>query len=355
MSVAVTPFCVRDMTRASVHRCTRLVAVVACVLFAGLAAATDAESHRPCERTPMAVMDLYFAPAKPSAPPGGTATIDPVIEKPVANPAEVVARFVERVASEADWGWAPVRPDVSARHIHCAATWLASWARDGALLGVMRSRQAEIKREFDLSGLALAYLKVRGKVEPDDRKLIEGWLVRLADAVAAIHEKQQPRSRRYWIGLAYGAVGLATDSERHWMRARTILNEALGDIGPKGLLKTAIRRKERALHYHVQAVTPLVVLAALAISRGETPYATGDGALHRLVGLVVAAHKDSASFAKLVGTAQQTPAAPGAGWLTVYASRFPERANAEELAVETSHRWLGGDTRVLLKALAPAS
>jgi poly(beta-D-mannuronate) lyase len=230
--------------------------------------------------------------------------------------------------------------------------WIRHWAEAGAWLGTMGTKQAEYQRKWDLAGVSLAYLKVRGFATAADRAVIEPWLRRFADEARTFFD--DPARRRnnhwYWLGLALGAVGTAIDSPRHWVEARAIMADAARDVAADGTLPPELARKERALFYHAFSVMPLVVLARLAEARGEDFYALGGGALDRLVTRTIGGLADPGSFDSLAGTRQERHVRPGAGWYQLYARRRGATAGPI-VAMPAGHRWLGGDVIVLDTAL----
>ena len=236
--------------------------------------------------------------------------------------------------------------------IACALSWLRAWAEGGAYLGKIEGKQSEAQRKWDLAGAALGYLKLKKWASADDRKVIEPWLIKVADAAFAhFDDKTIKRNNHwYWMGLGLGAVGIAAESDAHWQRAKSIMTDASRDITAEGTLPLEMAREGRALYYHAFAVMPLVALAELGASRGEDWYALNDGALHRLVAKTTEGLNDPAIFDTLAGVAQQRPVKPGAGWVSLYDARFmgrlkfrPEQPN--------KHRWLGGQVDVLGKVL----
>lgn len=237
--------------------------------------------------------------------------------------------------------------------IECALTWLRGWAQGGAYLGTVNSKQAEAQRKWDLAGTSLAYVKLRKWATAQDRALIEPWLAKWADAARAVFN--DPGIKRnnhwYWLGLAQMGVALATDDANRWQSAKAIFEDALKDIAPDGTLPLEMAREARALHYHVFATEPLIVMAELAAARGEDWYALKDGALHRLVKTTADGLRDPALFDKLAGIAQQRPVKSGYGWAELYRSRFFDRMR-ERIEQPSGHRYLGGDTDVLIKSAA---
>lgn len=240
--------------------------------------------------------------------------------------------------------------------IACALTWLRGWAQRGAYLGIMSSKQAEAQRKWDLAGTSLAYVKLRKWASADDRAVIEPWLSKWADATrAAFDDTSVKRNNHwYWLGLAQMGVALATDDAKRWQSAKAIFEDALKDITPEGTLPLEMAREGRALHYHVFAVEPLVVMAELAAARGEDWYALDGGALHRLVKTTAQGLADPALFDKLAGVTQQRPVKSGYGWAELYRDHFFERM-PERIEQPTGHRYLGGETDVLMKEAKDAS
>lgn len=236
--------------------------------------------------------------------------------------------------------------------IACALSWLRAWAQGGAYLGKINSKQAEAQRKWDLAGTSLAYVKLRQWAAPEDRAVIEPWLTKWADAARAAFD--DPGIKRnnhwYWLGLAQMGVAIATGDAQRWQSAKAIFEDALADIAPDGTLPMELAREARALHYHVFATEPLVVMAELAAARGEDWYALNEGALHRLVKVTTQGLADPSMFDKLAGVGQQRPVKTGYGWAELYRSRFFDRM-PERIEQPSGHRYLGGDTDVLMQSL----
>lgn len=240
--------------------------------------------------------------------------------------------------------------------IACALAWLEAWAKGGAYLGNMSSKQAQAQRRWDLAGTALAYVKLRKWANAQQRATIEAWLAKWADAArAAFDDTGTKRNNHwYWLGLAEMGVALATDDAGRWQAAKSIFEDALKDISNDGTLPMELARKGRALHYHVFALEPLVVMAEIAAARGEDWYALDDGALHRLVGKTSHGLRDPAVFDMLASMPQQRPVKMGYGWAQLYRNRFFARM-PEKIEQPNGHRYLGGDTDVLIRSVREAS
>ena len=273
---------------------------------------------------------------------------------------EPLTAFLREVTNEADKAHRRTRYNEKKEAANCALGWLTTWAQGDAWLGRMAQAQAEYQRKWDLAGAALAYLKVKSFATPEQRRIIEPWLMRFADASRAFFDdpKHKRNNHWYWLGLGIGATALATDSDKHWQIARGIMTDAARDIAADGTLPMEIERGGRAIHYHAFAVMPLVVLAELGRARGEDWYALNNGALHRLVDITIAGFADPALFDRLARVPQQRPLnnSTGAGWIQLYAAHNAARLQGKSLPMmKSGHRWLGGDVQVLDDVLAALS
>jgi poly(beta-D-mannuronate) lyase len=275
--------------------------------------------------------------------------VDPLAAAAHAKAVEPLNAFVRQVTQDADKALRRGSPKSQLEVAVCALAWLETWARGDAWLGTMSTQQAEYQRKWDLAGVALAYLKLQRFATAEQRAAIEPWLQRFADVCRAFFDAPE-RSRNnhwYWLGLGAAAVGLATNSPRHWDMARGIMRDAASDVRADGAIPKELERQARALYYHTFALVPLVVMAELAASRGEDWYALGDGALHRLASLTHAGLKQPALFLPLAGLVQEPDTNPRAGWLQLYSARFPGRLVGPHPDVAEGNRWIGGNVLVL--------
>jgi poly(beta-D-mannuronate) lyase len=233
----------------------------------------------------------------------------------------------------------------------CAGIWLADWAKGGAMLGHMSSRQAEVERKWRTAGMAMGYLKVRGVVGPADRATIDAWMNDLADRVIADQGWPGMRNNHvYWAGFAAGAVGTATGAARLLDYSRRAFDAGLTDIRPDGTLPMELERRGRALDYTNYALAPLIMAAELAARRGEDWYGREDGAIHRLVARVLSGLQDPRSFAALAGEPSvDVPRGGVLGWLAFYRARFPDRVESGAPSGPFRYPWLGGDLTLTAK------
>ncbi len=327
----------RTITRRTISRFALAAVVIVCARAAGAA----------CPDVPQPVRDLSLVRFYQDS--AGSVVEPSRMEQHKAETAPLVD-YLSFITKHADKAYRQrSRPTDTAA---CALAWIKAWADGGAYLGKMDGKQAQAQRKWDLAGTALAYLKLKRRASTDDRAVIEPWLIKVADAARAHFD--DPGIKRnnhwYWLGLALGAVGIATDSDAHWQMAKAIMNDASHDITSDGTLPLEMARQARALHYHAFALMPLITLAELGASRGDDFYALGDGALHRLAAKTAAGLADPAVFDALAGIKQERPVKSGAGWVALYDARFPDRLKPLP-GQASNHRWLGGDVPVLSAAL----
>jgi poly(beta-D-mannuronate) lyase len=240
---------------------------------------------------------------------------------------------------------------------------LARWAEAGALLGAV-NHQGAYEREWSLGSLALAYLKVRqARVSPDSRNSIQAWFRAIAARVEPDYEraglKSSANNHAYFAGMALAAVGIATDDRRlfDWGIARARIG--IAQIDALGCLPLERARGRLALHYHVFALGPLVMLAEMALVNGIDLYVENGGALHRLAGLVMDGLADPAELARRLEIGPQEIAGRRAlalGWAEPYHARFPDPRLGAWLAAARPvvDVRLGGDMTAAFGPPAPA-
>jgi poly(beta-D-mannuronate) lyase len=151
----------------------------------------------------------------------------------------------------------------------------------------------------------------------------------------------------YWGALGVSATGVATGRIDLFDWGVRIYRLALKQIASDGTLPLELDRAAMALHYHLFAVAPLVMIAELGESNGLRFYDEDDGALHRLAERTVGGLVDSAYFREKTGVAQQMPEeldGRAIGWAVSYAARYPDPVLASLLsrASSTSNWQLGG-------------
>jgi poly(beta-D-mannuronate) lyase len=239
----------------------------------------------------------------------------------------------------------------------CAISLIDSAARDRFLAGNMNGSQSYYVQKWLVGAIAIAYLKVR----PSDLALpaqaaeIAQWLkhvaaqsMEFADPPNARHTPGHAlNNHRYWAGLEVAAIAIATDDRSLWKWGLDSAEVGIKQIQKDGTLPLEMERAGRALHYHLFAAAPLVMIAEFAAANGKDLYAQRDGALKRLVERSASGVTDPSYFRQKTGVEQEIPSFKSAisyAWLRSYMKRFPNPVVSAVLAkVESwSGLYLGG-------------
>jgi poly(beta-D-mannuronate) lyase len=237
--------------------------------------------------------------------------------------------------------WTTQAADAYLRHgsragAQCVYTLLSAAAAAKAWSATMASGQAHYVQKWLLAATAMAYLKVRntgvGTLEQD--KEIQKWFGLLADQVRDYVDDKMtnPNSdawnnHRYWAGLAVCAAGIARNDSREFHFGIEAFKAGVDEIGPSGALPRELQRAGMALHYHLYALAPLIMLAELGEANGIDMYSQNHNALDRLVNLCEQGLQHPEIFEKATGVEQNMPdKISGAviGWAVPYVKRHPD-------------------------------
>jgi len=238
----------------------------------------------------------------------------------------------------------------------CVVHLLAVVAREDAMTGAMSTNQAYYVQGWTLGGVAIAMLKARPAAAGSDadRALIAAWMKRVASST---HDYFQGRweqktdaqnNHLYWAGLAVLAAGVVANDRADYDWGILTYRKGVDSIAPDGTLPLEMARGQRALHYHLFALAPLVVLAEFGEANGEPMYAYRGGALKLLVDRSVAGMLDPTFFVAKAGVAQEGdyrhPAGGDISWAVPYTRRFPNPAISRVLqqAKSLKDAYLGG-------------
>ncbi|MFL6675189.1 MAG: alginate lyase family protein [Massilia sp.] len=310
------------------------------VVAASLLFALGAGHARACAPAPPAVIDIdansYYIDKNHSV-------IDPVLKARNVASVKPLDDFLEVVARSASaWQAAPKDKQDEAR---CALLWLSSWAKQKAMLGTMTTNQSYYTRKWTLGGLALSYAKLKPAASDAQRQVIDTWLKALADATMA-HADAYTGARNnhyYWEGLAVTATGAVTGEVRYLDWGRKVFDSAMAQVAPDGSLPREMGRASKALHYHLFAVEPLVMMASILDVHSPR--------LDQLVQFTLDSLANPSSIEKSTGFAQERHHGP-ISWKVVY----DRHASPHPLPSPTG--WqprLGGDLNLAnpLEHLAP--
>ena len=194
------------------------------------------------------------------------------------NPAEaeatrVYGAFARRVTAGMN-RWVATGDEAEAG---CALDQMAGWAQAKTLLNYDRqeSPQAYYQVEWTASsaGITASVLAQDAALDPAKMRLVEVWL----DAVVRRNlsfekDTDTKNNHHYWKGLAATAVGVTAGDNKLFQFGVDTYREAIRDISPDGSFPKEMARHERALHYQIFAIDPLVLTAEFAARQGVDLY-----------------------------------------------------------------------------------
>lgn len=241
---------------------------------------------------------------------------------------------------------------------HCVVQMVKQDAVADSMTGSMSTNQAYYVQNWTLGALAISYLKVQksGVMSADDNAVIAAWMVKVGrqveDYFAARHLKNTTDGRNnhyYWAGYAAMAAAIVGNDHPLFDWGASTYYDGVHYIAPDGTLPLEMARGQRALHYHLFAMGPLVMMAELGEDNGLPMYAVNNGALHLLVKRVVAGLGNNTYFAAKAEAKQDTPEggkikSNDVLWAVPYVKRFPDAAISALINPVELHGWdyLGG-------------
>ncbi len=226
----------------------------------------------------------------------------------------------------------------------CVYSLLDVAARAHAWAGKMPTFQGVYLQNWLLSAVAVSYLKVRdsgvGTAAQDAR--IKRWFQALTGRVEDYFGRGLKRrdsdawnNHLYWAGLAIAAAAIADNRPKELDAGIWAYRIGVSRIQPDGSLDAEMARGQMALHYHLYALGPLIMMAELGEANGLHLYAEADGAIQRLVNFCIAGLEDPTLLEKRTGVAQVVTlpyAGSDIGWAVPYVRRFPNPQLSEWLA-----------------------
>lgn len=310
-----------------------------------------AETSRPyaCPAVPKLPVDFvtdgFYALNDPTH-----SIVDPVRMKAYNESAGPVKHEGNVVVAAAD----AYRTTGSGEAARCVMAHLDGLSAEHALTGRMSSSQAYFVQGWVAGAWAIAYLKVDGdaRTTAEQRARIFVWLEKLATLTKDFYDERgrkggDAQNHFYWAAVQLATTGIVTNNAKDFAWAMRRAKDGVDAIQADGTLPEEMRRGQRALHYHLYAASPLVMLAELGLPNGVDLYSENHGALKRLVQVSTAGLLDASLFEKRTGIKQERPDPPGAeaiGWAEPYERRFPDATIAKLLAEAPDHgyMYLGG-------------
>ena len=239
----------------------------------------------------------------------------------------------------------------------CVLNLLNTAASDGVFTGKMSSRQAYYVQGWVIGVLAIAFLKVRdsGLVHRGDTESLTQWMKSVArqtmdyyDAAKSEPGGESQNNRLYWAGVEIAAIAIAANDRSMFDWAVSTYRNGIKQVTPEGTLPLEMRRGQRALHYHLYAISPLVYLAEFGQDNGLDLFVEANNALQRLVQRAIAGMAGSGYFDHQTGIKQDTPDGPPTAeqmsWARIYVKHFPDPQITALLAQtpSLSYMYLGG-------------
>ena len=260
--------------------------------------------------------------------------IDPVRQEAYRKSSDGVKAVGMGVVKAAD----DYRTTGSRKAAQCAMAQIVTLAQEHSLAGKMSSSQAYYVQGWVVGAIAIAYLKIRETdiATPQQTETIANWMQSVGEQTKNYYDTHKraghgdsQNNHLYWAGVELAAIGVAANNRKDFDWAMATYDNGVNQIQPEGALPLEMARGSRALHYHLYALAPLVLLAEFGEANQLDLYAHANGAIHRLVKFSVAGLQDPAPFAKATGVQQEVPktiTGDQIGWAPPYVQRFPNPA-----------------------------
>lgn len=278
--------------------------------------------------------------------------IDPVRQEAYRKSSDPVKAVGMQIVRAAD----TYRTTGSRSAAQCAVAQIISLAQEHALTGKMSSSQAYYVQGWVVGAIAIAYLKVRDLniQTPQQAETIGAWMHGVGEQTKTYYDTHKraghgdaQNNHLYWAGVELVAIGVAANNRKDFDWAIATYDNGVSQIQPDGSLPLEMARGGRALHYHLYALAPLILLAEFGEANHLDLYARANGAIHRLVNFSIAGVQDSSPFVKATGVQQETSKTLNGdqiGWAPPYVARFPNPALEQYIksANNLSVYYLGG-------------
>jgi poly(beta-D-mannuronate) lyase len=238
----------------------------------------------------------------------------------------------------------------------CVLQHMETAAKDRALTGKMSSNQAYYVQGWVIGAISIGYLKVRDSgVSSEQKHDILPWISKVVEQTIQYYEAREKKgtgdaqnNHLYWAGVEISAAGIATNDRKLFDWGMNAYHAGVARIEPDGTLPLEMKRGQRALHYHLFAVSPLMYLAEFGEDNGLHLYAEHDYAIKKLAEISTRGLVDNSFFAHAAGIAQDAPNGPPTAeeisWAKIYVARFPDPVISKLLAAAPalSYMYLGG-------------
>lgn len=282
-----------------------------------------------CPRPPAKPLrDLYFESIYKDSDPA-RATIDKHAQKQYLNETKETRAFENELLRMSN-GYLRLGSVARAK---CVLDWLDGWAREDALLGAVNDKGVAV-RQWMLASFASAYAQVKDekRLSGKQKKNVRRWLSAgartvIEDYPAGAKQDRKANNHLYWAAWAVTITGIAVGDRHFYDWGITRARDAVeGQFLDDSTLPLEMARGKKALHYHIFAAVPLIMLAEAAARNGDDLYALRKGMLHGFVAGILDGMKDPSYFEEAANADQMSAGRLHVGnfaWMEAYNSRFP--------------------------------
>jgi len=276
--------------------------------------------------------------------------VDPVRMAAYSKSAAPVKRVGMNIVAAAD----VYRSTGSHAAAECVIEQTVVLAHDRSFAGHMSSIQAYYVQGCVAGAIAIAWLKVGDSHIATLQQTTEvgRWLKSIGQQTREYYDTRTKagdgkNNHLYWAGVELAAIAAVANDRGDFDWSVAAFDQGISQIKPDGVLPLEMQRGQRALHYHLYALAPLVMIAEFGEANSLDLYAHSNGAIHRLVKLSVSGLQDPSFFEKATGIPQEAgkhPSGDQIGWAPPYIARFPNSIlqNYVEQARSLDVYYLGG-------------
>ena len=254
----------------------------------------DAKQPVDCPKTTPPVIRLDIGSRYEDNDPSRS-DIDEEANEAVNKALKPVDTYVRSLASLIDEKPKEGKPDT---RYQCLYRSLKTWA-DANALSELDTLNAKLAISPRLSGIAITYYQASQIERPtaEEQEAINHWLEERAINVKEFFSEEAPQmasrnNLRAWAGLAVGQIGVLTGNQDLILWGADSNRLVICSADDNGSLPLEMKRGDKALHYQLHAVAPLVVNAALLNRFFTDSFTVCNGKLDRIVDFTVSAIKD---------------------------------------------------------------
>lgn len=321
-------------------------------------------SPEPCAQAPVPVLSLDYGSRYVQSDAPGT-RLDSEADSRATEELKPVDDFLRDLARLANQALAE-NPDPSSV-ANCVLAQIAVWA-DANALEDLRTETAQLTIGSRISSFGMVVLQVMDHTtNPRDLAVVGEWLRRMMTRQMIFWEEKAPDGAkrgnlRAWAALAGTVTAAIVDDPviRGW--SAWSIHYVLCTANADGSLPQEMLRGKYAFHYHLFAVTPLVVATTLLERQGISVQSTCNGALGRVVNFALDDMETGSQTAAITGLTQSYFDGSGTlksfslAWIEAYLAlaQVPQRDRIEALARTyrpLSFSKLGGNQTLIWQSL----